>query len=284
MVSMIIILLIVIGAFMGMVYLLEKKISFDKYHPATILIAISLIGSIFAVPLLFYKFQIPTEPKYWIVGIASMLVYGIGSLFEFKAYKSVDASTLSLVGKLNIVIAAIIGILLFKDTYMIGGYIGLILIIVGSIVVLYEKKTFHMSKGISFVIFMAIGFAISTILDKIVLNGFSPFTYVFINNFGIGILFLLIYPQARKELWSLIKSYYKLIIPCALLTIVSWAGFLYVLQNYQISYAYTLYEGTSLVAVVVFGIIFLRERSKLWQKLLGLLVLLAGIILLNGIH
>jgi len=269
---------------MGMVYLLEKQISLDKYHPATILIAISLIGSIFAAPLLFYKFQIPTEPKYWTIGIISMLVYGVGSLFEFKAYKSVDASTLSLIGKLNIVIAAIIGIILFKDTYGLSGYIGLMLIIIGSVVVLYEKKAFYMSKGVSFVILMAIGFAVATVLDKIVLEGFSPFTYVFINNFGIGILFLLIYPQARKELWDLVKSYYKLVIPCALLTIVSWAGFLYVLQNYQISYAYTIYEGTSLIAVVVFGIIFLRERLKLWQKLLGLLILLVGIILLNGIH
>ena len=274
-------LLIIAGIAVGLVYIISKKLALEKYHPATYTTAFSILGCLLAIPLLLYHFKIPTTINYWILAIISMLTYGLGNMFGFKAFKTIDASTVGLVSRLNLIVASFIGLLVLQESYSTSAYIGLFLILFGSLIVVFEKQRFKLKPGILFATFMAVGYGLAAVFDKKILDAFSPYTYVFINSFGVGLLFSLIYRQARLETWHLIKHKAKLLTTGVALNIASWTLFLIVLERGQVSKIYPMYDGIALMVTVFVGIFALKERDKLIQKILGSLSIISGIILLG---
>jgi uncharacterized membrane protein len=274
-------LLVFAGIFLGFVYLIEKKLSLDKFHPATILITLSILNAVIAIPLLFYHPKIPSDLSYWLTTILSILVYGIATIFSYKAFQKIDVSTVGLIGKLSIVITTICGIVFLKEIYTLQAYFGLILILIGAFVVMYEHQKLKLSPEIWFALIMAFGYGITAVLDKIVLQEFSPYTYVFVNNLGISVLFYGLFPKARNEIIPLFKSKLILLITAAIVCVISFIIFLFVLQRNQVSIASPIYEGVGLCTIVIFGIIFFQEKDNLLEKFIGLVAIVTGIIFLK---
>ena len=126
---------------------------------------------------------------------------------------------------------------------------------------------------------MALTAALAAVLDKRIIQDFSPFSYVFINNIFFGATFLF-----KKNIFTeaiyLFRKSKKLIFISSGLNTGAWAAYLLVLRNNDVSRAFPACESLSLIFPVIFGIIFLKEKNKLWQKIAGAVVGAAGISLL----
>lgn len=274
-------LLIYAGVATGLVYLIEKKVAVEKYHPAAFTIIFSLIDTILAIGFLFLSFKIPTSINYWLLAIVSICAYGVGNVFGFKAFKLIDASVVGIISRLNLVVAAFFGILLLHETYTTQNYIGLALVLLGSLVIAYEKGNFKISRGIWFSILMALGYGLAAVFDKILVGEFSPYTYVFVNSIGVGICMSLLFPKALKQTKMLFHNHPKPLLLGSVLNVSSWAAFLLILSRGEVSKTFPIYDSLSLIVTVILGIIVLKETSHLTQKIIGLITIVFGIILLG---
>lgn len=266
------------GILLGISYVLEKKLVVEKFHPATFVVLISSVSTLLSLPLLLYQFKTPIYLLYWILTIGSVIAYGLGFLCSIKAYRKIDASTVGLVSRLNIIITALLAILLLKERYSFISYIALGLIFVGSLLIVFEKGRVHINYGVVYAILMACGYAISAVIDKEILRHFSPFTYVVINNFFVALVFSSV-KEARKEAYSLFVKKSSQVIVISLFSISSWVGFLFVLQSGSVSRIYPIFESVALVSTVGAGIVFLKETDKLIQKIIGSVIIISGIFL-----
>ncbi|MEK7543532.1 MAG: EamA family transporter [Patescibacteria group bacterium] len=263
----------------GLTYIINKKLAHGKVNASTLTFVISYVNAFISIPLLFVNFSITKNPLLWLLILVSALTFGLSSYFSFRAYKLTDVSTVSLVHKLNVVVAALIGIVFLSERYSFLSYTGLILIVLSNIFLIYDGKRISIEKGIFFAFLMAIMSALAAVFDKIILNDFSPFTYVFVNSIITGMMF-----SFRKGVVSdgiqLFRQNTKLVLATSVLNVGSWAAFLFVLQNTTVSKSFPIYKSLSLIVPVVLGILILKETNKLWQKIAGTIIGVAGIILL----
>lgn len=69
------------GVLLGIMYVLEKKLSVEKFHPITFVILISAVSTVLSSPLLLYQFKTPPYIFYWILTVVSVIAYGLGHMF-----------------------------------------------------------------------------------------------------------------------------------------------------------------------------------------------------------
>lgn len=265
---------------MGLVYIFEKKLSVENFHPATFVALISGISGFVSIPLLLYQFKVSENIYFWLLAFVSVATYGMGYLFSFRAYKLIDVSEAGLISRLNIVFTAVVAIIFLSEVYTTNSYIGFLLILIGSLIIVFKKGRIVKNRGLLFAIIMAMGFGLSAVFDKVLVSQFSPFTYVVLNNLAVSLLFFS-FKEARNESVKLLKSKPGLIILTGVLSAVSWVGFLYVLQTGAVSKIFPIYDTLSLVCVVGMGILFLGEKEKILQKIAGSILVIIGIFLLG---
>jgi transporter family protein len=274
------ILALIISSFaIGLVAVLNKKLSGTGHKSSTYTLVIAIVSTLLSVPLLFYRFKVPGLWGFWLLAVVSAATFGLSNMFSYKAYKLTDASVVSLIHRLSIVVAVILGITVLGEIYTPGAYLGLILIIVSSVIILYEDKKITLNRGVAYAIVMALLSGLAGVMDKIVLREFSSFTYVFVNNLLIVLPFA-VRNASRSEAVKLYKQHWPLITLISALMTGSWAIFLFVLQNHDVSRIIPVYKSLSLIVPVLLGILVLKETGKLWQKIAGTVIGVLGIVLL----
>lgn len=275
------ILALIISSFaIGVVAVLNKKLSGTGHGSSTYTLVVSIISTVLSIPLLFYRFKVPDFWGFWALAVISAATYGLSNMFSYKAYKLADASVVSLIHRLSIVVAVVFGIALLGEIYTPGAYLGLILIIISGIVILYENRKFTLNQGITYAVIMAVLSGLAAVMDKVVLKAFSSYTYVFVNNLLIVLPFAL-RGESRGEAVKLYKNHWPLITLISALMTGSWAIFLFVLQSHDVSRIIPVYKSLSLIVPVLLGILVLKETGKLWQKIAGTVIGVLGIVLLT---
>jgi transporter family protein len=267
------------GLFSGISQLINKRLVKTGFSSKTYTVVIMLFNAFLAIPLLFYKFHIPTSLYYWVLVIISITSFAFSVLFGFKAYKTTDVSVVSIVYRLNIVLIAIVGIIFLGERYSLSAYFGLLLIFISSILFAFEGRKLKLSVGVIYALLMAFTGAIASVLDKVILNDFSPYTYAFFNNLLIGLVFAFSL-KTLNEGKKLLSQNKLPVFFTAFFNIIAFVIVLVVLERTNVSKTLPTYKAFSLMTPVLLGVLILKERQKLPQKIAGVLLGLIGIFLL----
>lgn len=276
---LIIILLFIAGILTGINRIIYKSLAIRGHSSTTYTTVSQLTGAIFAVPLLFVGFHVPSNPEYWLLVIVSVTAYAFCLAFLFRAYKYTDVSRVSIIERLNIVFVAIIGIVFLREQHSVISLLGLILIFFGGLIVVFEKNGLTLEKGVIYAIISTLLGAVATVLDKIILREFSPYTYVFVNDVLVGSIFVFrkgFLPDAKK----LITTYSLPLMVTSAMGTISFAIVLTVMQRTDVSFSMPIYKSFSLITPVLLGVLLLKETGNLVQKITGSLLAVSGIFLL----
>jgi drug/metabolite transporter (DMT)-like permease len=273
-------LLLISGVISAIGTILCKKAASDKFSPFSFALAFQFWNIVVAIPLLLINFKIPIEPQWWLVMFASACLFTISMAFYFKAFETSDASVVSLIGRLSILVAAVGGILFNNDPFNLQILFALFLIVSGTSVICFEKTKLKITKGMLAAFGYAIVYGLVAFLDKQVIGHFSAFSYPFFNNL-VTISLLLLISKTRNEAIAITKTKPLIIIFAGGLNLISWATYLFALSGNVISKAFSIWDSTILVTVMLIGILFLSEKQRLVQKLLGAALAIGGIFLLS---
>lgn len=125
----------------GLSYVLISYISRkeNKESGLTIIFLFSLFSTVLALPLMMPSFVTPSP-----IQLLMLLMIGIfaagGQYFVTLAYSLTDASEISVFDYTGVIFAAVIGLLMFKETLGLTSYIGMVVIIFSGILSYLDAK------------------------------------------------------------------------------------------------------------------------------------------------
>lgn len=205
-------------------------------------------------------------------------LYAGAVLSLFAAFKRADASDVTVLGASRSIWVAIGSIIFLGETLANNTMIGTLLVILGIVVISYQRRREKPNKGHAFALLAALLFGIGFVNDAYIINTVNVPSYLFLSFFMPAIILTLLKPKALR-LFNDRKALKSMIV----------IAIFYVAQALAIFYAYHLGGQAAqvypigqsyVVLTVILAAIFLKERERIANKIVGTLLVFVGIVLI----
>ncbi len=264
--------------------LMQRMLATDSKDQRAMTVLFNFVAGVIAV-LVFvigggYKsFSLPTEPIAYILLAVAVLAYGLFERGRFVAAKLLDASTLTTISSVSVLIAFIGAAFLYNEPMTPQKLVGGLLIIAALVIVSLgggKRKISLKGISVSLLIWTLLGFG--WMMDKSGATHFNPDTYSFL----IWTLPLIVVVFPGIKIKTLLAEYKLATWRVFLLAAINVAGYLMQLKAVAISDATKVIPIVQLstFTTVIAGIIFLKEKENLTNKIVGSILAVIGSILL----
>jgi len=242
----------------------------------------NIAGGLIVLPLVFFDHRLPGSTLPWVFLTIGVITSVLGDYYYFKSMAIEDISVLTLVFRLRFVLVFIFGTILFHESTTSSKTLAMILITIGSLFTGYREGRFRFSKGVILALISNVFLGTMFIVDKKVASSISIPLYNFINFLTSGLFFLALSLKQHKT--SLKHTFQNVnllpaVVAGALLSLASLCR-RYSFHLGEISFATPLLN-LSVVLTMFLGIVVLKERDRLWQKIAGLGIIITGAVLLG---
>lgn len=259
-----------------------KLITKKMLNDGAITILIQIISSMMCIILIpLFKFKLPSDYRVYIFLFIAIIFYTLNDRLGTTARKGIDASIYSILKQLSTVFMIIMGILFFKEEFILNKIIGALLIIFSNILVFYNKENFKFNKYLVFGIIANISLAIALFIDVNYSSKFNLAFYVLLT-FLIPLILIFIFERIKiKEIINEFKISNKLIL---FLTSISWTLMMITkLKSYELGNIIIVAPLTSLTVIlnIIVSYFLLKEKSNLIKKIIAGTIIIIGIILIK---
>lgn len=279
-------LLVIISALTGsFARILQKVLLNDKdNHPAAFAfvfqITVSLIMLVWA---LIEGFKVPNLMPLIPNVIAMALLYSLGNIFLFKAFKSAEASEATILLSSSTIWSVFSAVVLLGEKLTLTKLIATILIFLGVSVVYYSKSKWKLNISHLFALLSGIFFGVGFTNDAFLVGKFDNVSsYMFLAFLLPGFTILILQPKAIKQLKHFLHK--DVIAKLSLTSMFYGISALTVFQAYKNGGEASVISPisqTSVLMTVVISYLLLKERDRLFNKALGSLLVLSGVWLLR---
>lgn len=220
----------------------------------------------------------------FILPLASMgLLYALANLSLFKAFQTTDASEVAIIAASRSIWTIISATFLLKEAITTQILFGTLLIILGVVVISRKQKKLEITKGHLLALLAAVFFGFAFTNDAYLLNSFDVSSYMVLAFFLPSITMLMFKPKSIPKL--------KLFVDRNRLLKMLAASSFYGLAGLAVGMAYQSGRNASQIAPIsqasivltaILAYIFLKERTNMLNKILGALLVFAGVVFLKG--
>lgn len=259
--------------------LIKKVMRFDDSVGLGIIIQV--VGSIIFGGLILFSNNV--WPSDWIAYLA-MLIAGfcwVGSTYYgFKAYNLDDVSILGPLGKTSLIWTLLFGFLLLGEAASWQKIIGVALILAGALVLAWKKNLFKelVGPGVKYMLLAAFFVGCAYIADKKALEYFQTNLYTFLAFATPLVLFLILFKNPYERTKQIIRNNAKNALLVGILDCAWYALLMMALSVSEATLVNPILQ-TSLVVSVIGGIVLLKEKKNLLQKIAGSIVILLGAVI-----
>ncbi len=218
---------------------------------------------------------------YLLLGVA-IVFYTINDRLETTVMSGVEASTYTILSQLSTAFMILLGFVILKEPFLWSKLLGSGLIIASNVLVFYKRGAFKFDRYVLLGIFANISYAVAMFIDVNNSDKLNLPFYVFITLSIPAILVFFIervkFSDIREE-WKSAKK------GPMFATIVTYGLFiLSSIRAYQLGEVTVVAPLISLTVIsnVLVGYFFLGEKEGLWKKLLASVIIIVGVILVNG--
>jgi uncharacterized membrane protein len=196
-----------------------------------------------------------------------------------------DASKIASVMRISPVFVIVLSFILLGEVLSYQQYLGALLLVASALIVSYQKvkKKLHLSKGITLILFYALGLAIMGIFTKYVLGSIDYWSFFFWNLVGnmLGCIVLILMPNIRKRLKKDVSNMdRRLFLTVLFVDLIAWSGYLFYYIATSISYVSLISAIGSIQPMIVFIftlIITIHKPQILKEEISGKSILLKSL-------
>lgn len=257
--------------------------TFGNFAMGFIAQVFSLLPSLVLIFLLPHGTEIGSLPWrfWWPLIIIWLVLYPVQTYFMYRAIREGDVSTVTPVMCLLPVFNVLTSFVILRELPSSMGFIGIILIVLGTYFILRQKKEVNSLKPVFFMIAAMFCIAVGSTLDKVSIQVSNPVFYGFMNTLGASIVFFILmcwYKERHSFKPMVSKDWFWPLMLLGLLQAISFTATMYAFKYGPTSYILAIRAG-SYVLAGLYGIIVLKENlSK--RKILALICFFTGIIAL----
>lgn len=250
--------------------------------PGALTILLELLTGIFSllmIPLFEIKFKINTSILLTLLIV--VCIYAVTDRLNTEARYGLETSTFSMVKRLSTVFMIIFGFLFLKEPIILNKILGAAIIIIGNIILTYNKGKFEVNKYLLMAIISQFLFAIAMVINVDLSDHFNLAFYTWIT---VTIPALLIAVVGRHKPKDIIKEFNRYNKPRFLIAAFSWALMLNSsIRAYQLGSITIVAALLSLTPILnsLVELIFNKDTNKIIQKIIVSILLILGVILVN---
>lgn len=263
--------------------LLNKTEIDSRIYGACLQICSGLVALPFAL-MTGFKFEI--TPTSLILTGLMLTVYVIGPSLYYLGLKHVDLSELTILDASGVLWSMLFGVVLLQESFTGVKILGVLLILMAVILIGLDTKKLKLrfTRYELMVLFSTIFYTLGASLDNRLINFSNAISYLPISFLGAGILMLLINVPRFKTVGRATfgnKSFYKTVFVSGIFTAITY---LLIMKAYEIggeiSSMYPIQQLESVIIPII-GILILKERNKIPQKIIAVALSLGGVWLLR---
>lgn len=242
-----------------------------------------VVGLLLFAPIALRDFSIPTNPSALLFLIIAGLLWAVITVSSSISYKKTEVSLQEPISQSRIIWVFILGTLFLGEIATLQRVIGTIVVFLGVTLLLYhpERPLGRLSDpGVRWALFTSFMFALVSVVDKLVLRWFSPNVYAFLAFAMPAVILSLFLPRRMVHVKHLLKTHGGIALTAILISAI---GYYFSLRAYaiaDITFVFPLLQLTS-IATVVGGIIILREREHILQRVIAIITVIIGSLLLK---
>jgi drug/metabolite transporter (DMT)-like permease len=261
----------------------RKLLAKTTLNPVIYGFAFQVLVGIMAIPIFFVRQGIVTKNiDIWTFILVASVFYAISNLLFFLGVKILEISQVSIVGSTKSLWVLLGSAIILGEGISLQKAAGVFLIILALILIFWRGKNLQPSKGHLFILGAAIFSAAAYVVDGLILRNFSASLYLVISSLATGMGTLAFSPKSINEIHQLLD---KKFIPSIILISFIFTVAVYLLYySYQaggtISSIIPITQSASILTILM-AVIFLKETSRLPQKITAAILSLIGIYLLK---
>ena len=226
--------------------------------------------------------EFPNITDLWVNLIVMTIFYSLGNIFTFKAFKLADASEVAVIFSSSSIWAIISASVLLGERLKASNYLGILLIVSGIVVISITRSKWKLSSGHLYAVAGAFLFGVAFINDAYIIGRCNSIASYMIVAFTLpGIFTLFVKPSSIKA----IPHYFdratisKLIICCIIYSLSSITIFGAYKAGGMASIISPLQQ-LSIITTTILSYIFLKERNRIPNKIIGSVLAFIGAVLL----
>lgn len=216
-----------------------------------------------------------------IVTIIAVVLYVLFEASEFLARKHLEASRLTILFQLTPVATLAASLAFLHESFSLQKLIAVVLIMCGNLVAVYKHGGKLSREGLLYGLGAAFSLGFAYVADKAVFQQYPLPLYMALT-YGVPALFILPF-LGRGKLLKLSREWNRVSWRLIVLGFVSVLGYYLILKTFQLAESSVaipiVFSSTILTALG--GIIILKERSSIPQKILGAVFVFLGIVLIR---
>lgn len=254
----------------------------EKSDPVLYTIVFALFLSIinFIVAFL-WGFNLPPFDWNLLYFLAAALLWGLGTIFLFKAMKEIEASEVTIVVSLRIIVIMIASVFFLKQDFDFLNILGTVLILSATFLVANIKKGVKFNRGLTYAFIVTFFYGSAPVVDAFVLRNFDVISYLAVTNILIFFVLLIIFPKTILKVREYTKPQFLLrLIPLAVLSSSQAYAYLYAIQRGPLLQIAPINQ-SQVIVTVLFGALLLKERDNLFRKIIASLLVVAGVLFLR---
>ena len=259
-----------------------KAITYNMKNDGATIVILDIIAGLFSLLLIpLFDIKFPSSITVYLFLFIACIFYALNDRIATTARKGLEASTFSMLKQLSTVFMIFAGLIVFREKFILNKFIGAILIVIGNIIVFFDKKKLVFNK---YGLYGFIACLFTTVALLIDVSYSKEFNIAFYVSFILIIPALLILIFERIK-FKTIKSEFNNINKKLLLinTIGSAIMIVAKLHAYNIGKVTIVAPLCSLTIITnVFASYFiLGEKKRLPQKVLAAIIIFLSLILIR---
>lgn len=264
--------------------LLMRTLAVNSKNPRAFSFIFNLWGAVFA----FLIFAIEPKQSLFMPSVLitslilfTILLYGTYERLQFYARKEIEVSTITILFRLAPAITFAASIIILGEIFNLKKFLGFILVLLAAILVSYKKDVkIKFEKAFFITLACAIFLGLAWTIDrKIMSSGFSPQFYLLLI-WTLPLIFIYLPHISKKDLrLETVTGSWKI----PLLAFFNVFGFFFQLKALSLADASRVIPlvSVSTILTVLGGIILLKEKSNLKNKIIAGIIVFVGILLLG---
>lgn len=208
--------------------------------------------------------------------------WGICQVFLFKALQLVEASEMTILSGLRVIVTITASVILLKEVFTGWNILGTILIIASTLLVVNLKKGFKFDKGLLYILGMTLFGGLAIVADSVNVQHYDVLAYSTFSNFLSGLFILVFYPKALSQWSHFVKpSFLVKMLPLAIFSATQGVLYLAALAYGGNTAEVGTIRQASVIVTILMAAVFLGERGNLGRKLIAGILVTIGVMLLS---
>lgn len=264
----------------------RRKFALATNHDASLIGLVQHTGIILPLGYLWSKTQpaqgITSVKVFWLYTILAAMAGAVFNILSHKSQKTVDAGQFAVIGTIATPLIVVLSTIVLNESLSLQQILGMLIIIAGVSTVIGKQgsKAKAKRKHIWYAVTSAILTGLAIVLERFAINAASTAMYVVVGWLIQTVIFAMISRKKIAHIAAIKKHDMLHIIVMALARFGSFIMFLTAVGisgNVSLISAIASFR-TVIICAVAF--IFLNERDRLWQKIVGSGMATLGLLLM----